>query len=40
MVDTALHPVGSFAFTSELPAFRFRQKKTTQNKRKSIYIKI
>jgi len=27
MVNTALYPVGSFAFTSELPAFQFRHKK-------------
>ena len=39
MVNTALYPVGSFALTSELPAFRFWHKKH-ETKWKSIFIKI
>jgi len=40
MVNTALYPVGLFAFTSELPAFRFRHKKKHETKQKSIFNKI
>jgi len=39
MVNTALYPGGSFAFTSGLPAFRFRHKKNTKQNGNQFLLK-
>jgi len=39
MVNTALYPVGLFAFTSGLPAFQFRHKKNKKQNGNQFLLK-